>query len=501
MSTAGGDTFKILLDCVEKGHNRNNDNLPSIFRVPSTLRDISPGSFEPRFVSIGPLHSKHENAQQSSGLKESYLHDLFHSFDFSDSMRGQALKECMEMVNTSIDQIKASYSGMKNPVSDDELAKMMVLDGCFILEFCFKHFKDYNKYLPNKMQNVCVAIDLILVENQIPFFVLQHLFDCTLKKHVTISLAKMLYTVLATYLHPFYYPIPETDSVPDVATYDHILGLFHRCYGLPQTNPSDEIKPLEHSATEPLNETETPVHSAIDLNTSSGQNKNFPMTVQFKRCLFACFSFLGKLLQTEPSYKTEPPIHSVLDLESSGVKIMPHQNIAFPMTIQFKPSWFSWFPFYWGKPTLLLPQLVIDDHSEPVLRNFIAYEQCVPQVHYHFTSYAYTMSTLVYSEEDVSTLMESKVIIYRLGSNEEAANLINRLCRNTSLVDFCYTQQFRDLDNYYSGYWPQLFALLNYARIKRTYFRSPWNAIGLIAGIILFFLTVVQTYFTIWQPK
>nr|XP_043616069.1 putative UPF0481 protein At3g02645 [Erigeron canadensis] len=442
MNTAGGDTFKILLDCVEKGQNRYNDNQTSIFMVPSMLRDLSQGSFEPRLVSIGPLHSEHKNVQQSSGLKESYLHDLFHNFDFSDSMREQALKDCMEKVNTSINQIKASYSVMKSPVSDDELAKMMVLDGCFILEFCYKHFKNYKVCLPNMMQNVCIAIDLILVENQIPFFVLQDLFDCTLKKHVTISLTKMLYTVLAEYLHPFYYPIPETaDSVPDVATdstYDHILGLFHRRYKLPQTNPSEETKPPLQSE-----ETETQVHSAIDL-------------------------------------------------DRSGVKFMPHQNETFPMTIEFKPSLFTYFPFYWGKPTLFLPKLVIDDYSEPVFRNFIAYEQSVPRVHYHFTSYAYAMDKLVDTQEDVTRLVKSKVIVNRLGSDEEAANLINRLCRNISLVDYCYTQRFKEVHDYYSGYWPK-----NVARLRRTYFSSPWNAIALFAGIILFSLTVVQTVISI----
>nr|XP_043616075.1 putative UPF0481 protein At3g02645 [Erigeron canadensis] len=428
MKTAGGDTFQILLDCIERGQNRSNESQESIFMIPSVLRDLSPDSFEPRVVSIGPLHSEHKNVQESSGLKESYLHDLFHSLDSSYSTREQTLKACLQKVNTSIPKIRASYSGMKCTVSDVDLAKMMVMDGCFILEFCNKNFTNEKKYLPNEMQNGFIAIDLILVENQIPFFVLQDLFDCTIKNSFQIPFTSILYEVLATYIHPF------VNHLPDVATdstYDHILGFFHRCYKLPQSNPSDNNK---------------------------------------------------------------PPVHSVVELDRAGVSFKCHQDEKYPMTIQFKLSWFVCFPLSWGKPTLFLPKLVIDDYCEPVLRNFIAYEQSVPQAHYNFTSYAVAMDKLVDTQEDVAKLVESKVLVNRLGSNEEAANLINKICKNISVVDYCYTQQFTQLDNYYNGYWPK-----NIARLRGTYFNSPWNAVALIAGIILFSLTIVQTVFSILQ--
>ncbi|KAJ0792349.1 hypothetical protein HanOQP8_Chr01g0017061 [Helianthus annuus] len=62
-STMVGETNKIqdsvvqrLLCRVKKEESHLNQISPSIYMVPNTLRDLSPSSFNPRVVSIGPLH-------------------------------------------------------------------------------------------------------------------------------------------------------------------------------------------------------------------------------------------------------------------------------------------------------------------------------------------------------------------------------------------------------------------------------------------------------------
>ncbi|GKA08138.1 hypothetical protein Tco_0687469 [Tanacetum coccineum] len=55
-----------LLDCVEE---KKSFTIQSICMAPSTLRDLSPSSFDPRVVSIGPLHREDENVQAFEGGK------------------------------------------------------------------------------------------------------------------------------------------------------------------------------------------------------------------------------------------------------------------------------------------------------------------------------------------------------------------------------------------------------------------------------------------------
>ncbi|KAJ0783194.1 hypothetical protein HanRHA438_Chr01g0021451 [Helianthus annuus] len=146
---------------------------------------------------------------------------------------------------------------------------------------------------------------------------------------------------------------------------------------------------------------------------------------------------------------------------------------------------------FWSKPTLKMPVLDVHHFTELVLRNLIAYEQSFESNNY-ITSYAIAMDRLVNTQEDVAKLIDSKVLVNYMGSNEEAANMINSICKEIAGVDFFYQKQWTTLNRYCDGYWPK-----NIARMRRTYFSSPWNMIALLAGIILFALTVVQTIFTI----
>ncbi|GKE92125.1 putative UPF0481 protein, partial [Tanacetum coccineum] len=166
-------TIVSLSDCLKRGANRGSQRSPPICKVSRILRDLSESSFTPQMVSIGLIHRDDQNLKESESLKERYLYDLY--------TREKALEDCVREVFTLIPQIRESYAGVKKEYSHVELATMMIMDGCFILEFCFKHDEE-KLYLPNKMENNRIAMDLLLLENQVPFFVLEALFDCIIEK-------------------------------------------------------------------------------------------------------------------------------------------------------------------------------------------------------------------------------------------------------------------------------------------------------------------------------
>ncbi|KAI8556920.1 hypothetical protein RHMOL_Rhmol05G0294100 [Rhododendron molle] len=78
------------------------------------------------------------------------------------------------------------------PVEDDEMLEMMLVDGCFILRLLWLSYQrkelvkaakkgqdPIDPIFDNILTSALVQQDLILLENQIPFFVLEHLFEVT----------------------------------------------------------------------------------------------------------------------------------------------------------------------------------------------------------------------------------------------------------------------------------------------------------------------------------
>nr|CAD1828578.1 unnamed protein product [Ananas comosus var. bracteatus] len=78
------------------------------------------------------------------------------------------------------DAILQRYDAQECHFADPkELVEMMVFDGCFIIEVIIKYWMGKTReYLP-PLDIDFVESDLILFENQIPFFVLEELFRIT----------------------------------------------------------------------------------------------------------------------------------------------------------------------------------------------------------------------------------------------------------------------------------------------------------------------------------
>ncbi|PWA48101.1 hypothetical protein CTI12_AA493090 [Artemisia annua] len=459
-------TIGFLLYCAERGKNRGNQH-PFICKVPRILRDLSESSYTPQLVSIGPIHREDPTLQEFEWLKECYLNDLLNR---CDSAPKEILEACLQKVKKKIHQIRQSYAGVKKNYSDVELARMMVMDGCFILEFCFKQDAKKDFDLPDVMRNGCIAMDLMLLENQVPFFVLHTLFDCLDLKESVRTLSQVLDTGFESYINLF--------------------RVFHEKHSFLSNVLNKYLAPyIKRFCSLLLGKISTTnVGSDEQISTTHGDSDSTHAHV---------LGFLHKRYQlvVAKSSPEDTAFHSIVELDRSGMNFKRHQENKWSMTIKFQSSLFACLPLFWSKPTLLMPTLVINDSTELILRNFIAYEQSFHQDHrYYFTSYAVAMDILINTQEDIAKLVESKVLVNDLGSNQEAADMINKICKNIVFTDFYYNEDFIQMDRYYNRFWPK-----HIARLRRVYFSNPWSIIALVAAIILFSLTVVQTIYTVVQ--
>ncbi|KAI3771321.1 hypothetical protein L6452_02483 [Arctium lappa] len=385
-------TQRILLDCKEKGQILSLQKPPVIFMIPSSVRDQKPDLFKPQVVSIGPFHREDKILQEFEEQKTTHLHHLLECLNIQAEI---VLDECLQKVNASIPKIRACYGGGIS-CKDDELEKMMVMDACFILDFLFLSEEHRRFTSRNAILTHSIFRDLVLLDNQIPFFVLQDIFDCTIHKIQTGSLASGV-------LEQFRFLIPFKGIRNNDATQlpHHILGLlqrsFHPTCNIPSTRP-------------PLKD---PNHSALELDEAG---------VKFK-----------------PNN---------------------NDGNHWPLAIDFSSSSFEFFRWCWGNRTLRMPTLHIDDNTELFFRNVIAYEQCTPEVPDYVTSYVCAIDMLTDTKKDVSRLVKSKVLTNHLGSNKDATKMLNDISKQFVFEEFYYKDQWEQLHKYYDGYVPQNIALL-----------------------------------------
>ncbi|GJX86192.1 uncharacterized protein Tco_0336966 [Tanacetum coccineum] len=192
---------------------------------------------------------------------------------------------------------------------------------------------------------------------------------------------------------------------------------------------------------------------------------------------------------------TSTPNH-ILDLYHKYFKPQRTVVSGFSPTIihdtrELDKSRCSWFSVSRNPFVIKLPEMCFSHFYALLVRNLIAYEQ-TNDVGKYISSYALAMDILIDGQEDIDKLEEKKIIINLMGSNQEAADMINSIVKEVPVTDFFYGHELERLVRYHEGYWPK-----NIVWLRRRYFNSPWSIIALFAGIIVFALTVVQTYFTI----
>ncbi|KAG2685643.1 hypothetical protein I3760_10G134500 [Carya illinoinensis] len=163
------------LNDLESGVSYDTSTLTCcLYRVPGTIREINGKKwYDPRVVSIGHYpFNKHERLQTIQKHKRKFYSILV-------SKAGKSLDNLMEIIRPLEAQARGFYSEkieFESDLEDDTFLKMLILEGCFILEL----FRG-SPYLLRGLAIPHFYGDLLLLENQIPFVVLETLFDNTKK--------------------------------------------------------------------------------------------------------------------------------------------------------------------------------------------------------------------------------------------------------------------------------------------------------------------------------
>lgn len=141
---------------------------------------------------------------------------------------------------------------------------------------------------------------------------------------------------------------------------------------------------------------------------------------------------------------------------------------------------------------LEIPPLLIHDSTVSLFQNLIAYEQLSRGTAKYITSYFALMSRLVYDRRDAE-LLESKGIIENdMSGWKDVSVLFNDMCKQVVVQDFYYAELCQDLNSNFRTQWA-----LYKATLRKTYFRSPWTIVSVMAVCLFLSLAVTQTFYTV----
>lgn len=101
---------------------------PSIWRVHPDMRKADEEAYEPKLVSIGPLHRGKARLLPMEQVKLAYLRSL------RCRHNKNRLERYVAVIRKCLPRAKAQYSE-NIELSDDEFVEMLVVDGCFVIEY------------------------------------------------------------------------------------------------------------------------------------------------------------------------------------------------------------------------------------------------------------------------------------------------------------------------------------------------------------------------------
>ncbi|GKU99436.1 hypothetical protein SLEP1_g12289 [Rubroshorea leprosula] len=408
-----------------------------ILRVPHQLFKVNEKAYEPYVISIGPYHRGKDHLKEMEGQKVQSLKWLLQRNTY------QSVETYLSEIRNMEKEIRNCYSEPLD-ISKEEFVEMMVLDGCFIIQFFTKNLGDSFCY--SGLIYSSILHDLVLVENQLPFFVLLKLLNIISSKFPTVVFNMVGVTdprshFIRKVLKKFKKDMPgltvdrtyNDDSIQEV---EHLVHLLHSNWR-PSKEATDEY----------------------DKQTKD--------------------------------WKWHFMIPSATELREAGIEFQVVETEG----DNVKRSLFD-IKFKNGK--LEMPAVTIEDGTESLYRNLIACEQFDNSEPRYLTEYVKLMDCLINSGKDVELLCKKEIIVNFLGDHETVAILFNRLGDHTNLSkkNFFYAQLFKDVHKHYKTPWNK-----RKANLRHNYFNTPWAFISFLAATLLLLLTVLQTSFTIFYPS
>ncbi|KAM7490109.1 hypothetical protein LguiA_033030 [Lonicera macranthoides] len=431
----------------------NLSEMPSeccIYRVPPIDMVLKAEVYAPRAVSIGPFHYKKEELQVMEKHKLRYM------------------KVFLTRTNTNLDDFISEVKRLENEarkfysekiaLSVEDFVKKLIIDSFFILETMIgeqkNHHRNQNFYFPNHSTDF--KTDLFLLENQIPFFVLDKLFELASLGDSSMTFLKVCVDYIALNI------IPRTDSSKMLTKVQGYLGSSNhkikhfvdllRIFHLP-SNLETTQENVDETAQENVDETQENVDYVDEAQ------ENVDETAQEN---------VDKLIT----------IPNAVQLQEAGVQLLKVSSSDSLLDIKFTNG------------MLEIPVLIVHKYFKLIMSNIFVLEK----YHYPYESYighyASFMQMLVDTDKDADLLIQNGIIEDWVGGSSTVADLFSKVGDEVwnhipSYYLYDISERLNEYCNVARHKWM--------ASFKRDYCSSPWIIASTIAAVMVLILTFLST--------
>ncbi|KAJ6300592.1 hypothetical protein OIU76_021395 [Salix suchowensis] len=380
---------------------KNQQKPPLIPKVPLKFRQViqNRDCYDPSVVSIGPYHHWNEGLQEmAEGLK----FDL--ACKFVKDSEGTP-EEMYEKVKQEAKDARKCY--MEDEATKrfdvEQFFKMMFIDGCFILQFIYYFLHEPENLMMSNYEASLVTKDLFLLENQLPFVVLESLWSFRAgqsKKDLLLLLQSFCKHVRAK---------------PALGRRESFRQKISKLCG-------KLSKALTCNVSKGLDEQTQPAHLLELFHThyvpSGVSDDHHPS---------------GEKM---PSYWHYPAKEFI----NVGISLKPSKTSRFS-DVRFVPTLLG--------GTLYIPQLIIGDCTKPLLLNLVAYDACSDKSKDWVTSFVCSLASLIDSPEDVKELRSRGLLLSTLGCDQQVADHINEMAKHLVLKPSAFTGVKKAIESHY----------------------------------------------------
>ncbi|KMZ68319.1 hypothetical protein ZOSMA_241G00410 [Zostera marina] len=436
---------------------------PIICKIPNEIRAGHDRDYEPNIIAIGPYHREKPALKPMKEVKLMYLRHICDRNEEKTLRRYVVAMEAVEL------EARRMYNESFE-IDSNDFIEMLVVDGCFIVEFLLKRAEGRVGEFPLAFQlraGPTLRRDFLLFENQIPFFVLQKILD------LTTHLGGL--TILDIALHYLYKGKMSKEALPvEEREIHHLLHLSHLCL----------VSKLKYSQEETSDES-PPKNLSDRLFVCLKHGLIYALVVCFNVVViwkWSCWSHFRSDIPAKDIQRMARTIPTATQLKEAGVHFKKKETNKCFLDISFKDG------------NMEIPAVTIQENTSSEYRNFLALEQTCKDYGNKFTSYVVFMDNLIDTAHDVALLKKSKIIESKLGCAEDVAMFFNEI-RSGLCFDFnkhYLVGIFKDVNSYYNktiNRWR--------ATLMHDYLSSPWAIISLMGAIVLIILTTLQTAYSI----
>ncbi|XP_020586148.1 UPF0481 protein At3g47200-like isoform X2 [Phalaenopsis equestris] len=417
----------------------------SIYRVPKILTDVNSQAYEPKLASFGPYHHDCLHLRPM----EQHKHRALIQFLRRIAKSSKTPEDVLVAMRNVEPRLLASYDSLCMEYEEQdclERSRIRHRDWC----------KEKDEFLKLMIVDGCFALEVMLAEKrsaaaeQSEYDSHDSVFGVGRKNYVIPDLKRDMFLLenQIPFLALTTLAAIDTYQIGDVST------LIKTFYNVSSASPDFGL---------------------TDEGFKGPTERSFHILDLYRKILTGEGEYL-------PSY--EENVQSATELRNAGVSFCKSKTKSF-RDISFNGG------------ILSLPPLEIDDTTESLMLNLMAFERLHATAGNEVTAYAFFMDGLINTADDVALLRTEEIIMGWVGCDGNIANMFNRITKEATLVVFRDDIQV-DVNRRLNHYCKKRMHRWR-ASFVETYLKNPWVFTSLLGGLFLLALTIVQTVYAMLQ--